>query len=70
VELLLAFLVLGIIIAAVIYGGMLLREELRSELQRRRVQEEVARATSRLRRLEHDAMRQMHEVIDVEGREA
>ena len=50
-----------------------LQRELVEQQRRARVQAEVARATASLRRLQHDAERQMRETvqsfIDVEGEE-
>ena len=71
-------IVLALIVLVIFIIGMMVlinvvRDEVADNLRRQRMAAEVAKATSKLRRLEHDAMRQMNKVtddfIDVDGTE-
>jgi sensor domain CHASE-containing protein len=75
-------LIIGVIIVPVItllimFGIVMvvtaIKDAIAEERSRQRVASAMAMATSRLRRLEHDAMRKMHNVsesfLDVDGEE-
>ena len=72
-SILLVLVVIAIVMVAITGLALYVQREVQAELQRRRMQEHLARATSRLRRVEHDTIRQMHDVtepfIDVDGSE-
>lgn len=69
----LALIVLVIFIIGIVVLVNIVRDEVADNLRRQRMAAEVAKATSKLRRLEHNAMRQMHDAtkpfIDVDGSE-
>ena len=62
-------IVLGLIVLVILVLGLAflvstVRDEIAEDFRRQRMAVEVARATSRLRRLEHDSVREMHKVTD------
>lgn len=69
----LALIAVAILVLGLAFLASAVKDEIAEDLRRQRMAAEVARATSRLRRLEHDALRDMHRVtedfIDVEGEE-
>jgi uncharacterized membrane protein len=69
----LALIVLVIFVIGIAVLANVVRDEVADNFRRQRMAVEVAKATSALRRLEHDAVRQMHDVtetfIDVDGSE-
>jgi hypothetical protein len=69
----LTFVILVIVVLGITLVVHVFRDEITEGLRRQRMATEVARATSRLRRLEHDATRHMNDLtnpyIDVEGEE-
>ena len=72
-----AVLVVLMAVAIVVFGVAVLfsvvRAEIGEDLRRRRMAAEVARATSALRRVEHDALRRLRDAtepfIDLDGEE-
>ncbi len=69
----LALIALVILVLGLAFLVSTVRDEIAEDFRRQRMAAEVARATSRLRRLEHDSLREMHKVtadfLDVEGEE-
>jgi hypothetical protein len=62
-------IVLGLIVLVILVLGLAflvstVRDEIAEDFRRQRMAVEVARATSRLRRLERDSVREMHKVAD------